>query len=168
MKFSITGMVYVPEDVELMIEGTSVMALIGVEGGVYAVDFGRKTIQFMERKDFKEAVGFLSEFVNFKSVYHTPEFTQRNLKAKAGHPGVMCYPCGRVTVFDTVMTQRDKMLVMEYLDTSKGEIPEHDHLPDRCIEVYLSAEAPYRGEVCDFGEKHKPFCEKTVAVKLYP
>ena len=48
MKFSITAMIYGPEDVKVMAEGTAVIALVGVEGGVYAVDFGRRKINFME------------------------------------------------------------------------------------------------------------------------
>lgn len=167
MKFSITAMLYIPAEESNIPEGTSVIALVGVKDGVYAVDFGRKTANFMERKNFREAVEFLSEFVNFKSVYHTPDFTQRNLKSKEGMKGVRYYPCGSVTVFDTAVTKRDKKLLMEYYDTTRGEIPAHNHLPDKCIEVYLSAEAPYKGEFCDFGETHKPFCEKTVAVKMY-
>ena len=167
MKFSITAMIYGPEDVKVMAEGTAVIALVGVEGGVYAVDFGRRKINFMERKDFSKTVDFFRGFVNLKNVYTTPDFYSRNLKAKPNMKGVRYYPCGNITVYDAVMTQRNKKLIMEYLDTSKGEIAEHDH-PDGCMEVYLSAEAPYFGEFCDFGETHKPFCKKTVVVKMYP
>lgn len=56
-------------------------------------------------------------------------------------------------------------VILDYLDTSKGEILTHDH-PGKVKEVYFSAEAPFKGEICDIGMKHKPFADKTIAVKI--
>lgn len=165
MKFSFTGVIYRPE-AEVR-EGTSVVLLAGVEEGVYAVDFGRKTVEFMERSNFEVAKRFFSKYIRAKNLYETPEFTQRDLRMNRKFPGVKSYQCGSITVFDSKITKRNKKLVMEYIDMTRGEIPEHDHGEEQCIEVYLSTTAPYRGEFCDIGESHKPFCNKTLAVKMY-
>ena len=79
MKFSITAMIYGPEDVKVMAEGTAVIALVGVEGGVYAVDFGRRKINFMERKDFSKTVDFFRGFV--KCLYYAG-FLQQEPESK--------------------------------------------------------------------------------------
>lgn len=89
------------------------------------------------------------------------EFTEKDLIPKTPFDGVLCYPCGKLILNDHFI----KEIIVEYLDTSGGNIPRHNH-PDGVEEFYLSLDEPFKGKHCKFGEFHEPFCNHTLAIKI--
>lgn len=128
---------------------------VGIEGGVYKIQFDSKTqkVEFRKIKDVLQ---------NCEVLFVSTEFQENDLMPKKRTDGVLCYPC--CELFFTEDGKKYK-LIMEYLDTSFAKISTHGH-PENVTEVYLSVEAPYQGEVCEFGEVHQPFVDHTLAVKL--
>lgn len=126
---------------------------IGMEG-VYRVDFAEKTVEFIPGELELENVPMVMLGINIPiEDYLVPLDSPYNSSGNAMH-----YEWGQVNV-------GGDRCILDYLDTREGEISLHPH-KGNVKEVYLSAEAPYSGEICDVGEYHKPFTEKTIAVKI--
>ncbi len=120
------------------------------EFGSYRADFKRKVVEFTR-----------GEIMVFSpDIEMQVEFDEKDLEPKPGDdPGVLHY-------FDSIdIHEYNYKVNIEYLDTTNGEIPLHDH-PAGTEELYVAAEEPYKGEICLEGEAHKPWANKTVAVKI--
>lgn len=126
---------------------------IGDEG-VYRVDLGEKSIEFIPG-EFEENINAMVHLsVNIPiDDYLVPLDSPYNPTGN-----VMHYEWGQINVHGT-------KVILDYLDTTEGEISLHPH-KGNVKEVYLSSKRPFCGEICDVGEYHKPFTDKTVAVKL--
>lgn len=126
---------------------------IGDEG-VYRVDLGEKSIEFIpgELEENVNAMIHLSVNIPIDD-YLEPLDSPYNPTGKAMH-----YEWGQINVHGT-------KVILDYLDTTKGKISLHPH-KGRIREVYLSTKRPFCGEICDVGEYHEPFTDNTVAVKV--
>ena len=144
MKFELNVMVH-----NGIIQGV----LVETADGVYSVSFDRERVCF--EKDVK-----LADLLT-NNVFLVAEFTEDDLIPKENFDGVLCYPCGKLTIGHRLR----KEIIMEYLDTSNGQIPRHNH-PDGVQEVYLSLDPPFEARICGFGRFHEPFCNHTLAVKV--
>lgn len=124
------------------------------EEGCYRIDLTDKTVDFIPGKLEMDKVPMIMLKVNMPfENYLEPLNSPYNPTGKAMH-----YEWGHINVKGT-------QCILDYLDTTEGEISLHPH-KGKVIEVYLSAEYPYVGEICAVGEYHKPFTEKTIAVKI--
>lgn len=132
---------------------SSLDILVETPDGVYLVNFERNHVCFEKNVHISDIL--------VGNVLHECEFTAEDLMPKKGMNGVRYYPCLNTTVGHLLK----KDIVMEYLDTSAGRIPRHNH-PGCAVEVYLSVDAPYTGMICGIGEFHEPFCDQTIAVKM--
>lgn len=141
-------------ELAVMTNGNRVISVyVGTEQGVYAVHFENKHICFEEGTK-------LSDLFE-TGITMVSKFTEKDLIPKEGAPGVMCFPCGTMSV----CRDGSKKVVMEYMDTTGGTVKRHNH-PLGVLEVYLSADKPFHGEVCGDGEFHNPFCDHTISVKV--
>lgn len=137
-----------------MVDGNHVVSVyVGIPRGVYAVHFDNKHVCFEEGTKLS---GLFQTGIMMVS-----RFGEQDLIPKENFPGVLCFPCGTLTVGK----DGHKKIIMEYIDTTNGPIKRHNH-PEGIVEVYLSADQPYHGEVCGLGEFHNPFCNHTIAVKV--
>lgn len=87
---------------------------------------------------------------------------ERQLTEHPVYKGVKYYLFGEF-VFE--VNSKKVKLIIEYLDTTHGTIPLHSHKKG-IREAYLSCKKPYIGTLCSYDESHKPFCNKTLAIKL--
>lgn len=127
--------------------------LVDTGAGVYSINLDRNRICF--EKNVK-----LSDLLT-NNIFLVSEFTESDLIPKENFDGVLHYPCGKLQVGSCFR----KELIMEYLDTSGGQIPRHSH-PEGVQEIYLSLDPPYEGKLCSFGCFHEPFCNHTLAIKV--
>lgn len=123
--------------------------------GVYAANFISNKVEFIKlAKIHKFDFSHILMAVNYDfDGFMEPVNASVNPTGRAMH-----YELGQISV-------KGNKIILDYLDTSEGEILEHPH-PGKVKEVYFSAEAPFKGEICDVGMKHAPFAEKTIAVKF--
>lgn len=127
--------------------------LVDTGTGVYSISLDRNQICF--EKNVK-----LSDLLT-NNIFLVAEFEESDLIPKENFEGVLHYPCGKLQVGSCFR----KELIMEYLDTSGGQIPRHNH-PEGVQEIYLSLDPPYKGALCGFGGFHEPFCKHTLAIKV--
>lgn len=132
---------------------------VKIPEGIYVVNFDTQYVGFTRNNA-------MEEFMLPKVIMESPEFTKEDLKVKLSPYNItgkaLCFECGTLR---SISYSKDYQLVMEYLDTSKGEIGEHTH-PVGVKEVYLTVAEPFTGEVCGEGEFHKTLWKKTLAVKF--
>ena len=135
-----------------------VVLFVGIDEGTFIVNYNCATVDFLQNMELEFAVKALEEKVAPKTVVEY-EFGSEDLKPKAGFPGTKHYQGATLKFYIGAHWRR---LAVEYLD---GKITPHKHnVGER--EVYISADAPFEGRVCDFGETHETFADHTIAVKL--
>lgn len=83
--------------------------------GVYSINLDRNRICF--EKDIK-----LSDLLT-NNIFLVAEFEESDLIPKENFSGVLHYPCGKLQVGCCFR----KELIIEYLGTSGGQIPRHNH-----------------------------------------
>lgn len=138
----------------VMMHGDSIVGVfVEMDEGVYSISIERNHVCFEKNVKLKDLI--------INTDFFTAEFTEEDLVPKEDLEGVLCYPCSKLTVGRYLK----KEIVIEYLDTTNGEIPRHNH-PEGVMEVYLSTDSPYQGKICSFGEFHEPFCDHTLAIKI--
>ena len=131
----------------------NVRLLVGIPQGIYHIDYDQKLVTFQEGEKW-QAEKCLELYVE-KSQF------------KSNEKGLLCSQLKKWQFPDEGRIAN--YLLVEYLDKEKeanGEelIKLHSH--DAGVrEVYLSLVFPFRGEVCGFDEKHKPFAWPTLAIK---
>lgn len=125
---------------------------VNLSSGSYKVNFERNEVEY---------------FTGGKVCMYKPdisidiEFCDCDMTAKEGFDGVKHY-------YDRIdIVEYDYIVDIEYLDLTNGKVPLHNH-PGKTVEVYLSTEEPYSGEICLEGASHEPFAEKIIAVKIIP
>lgn len=125
----------------------------------YLVLFDAKKVLCATREN--RSVIINSEFM-IENGYSCANFKvdEKDLQEKQGMPGVESFLCA---VFYVGEGNDQKKMIVEYLE---GDVPDHDHGSPNIREVYLAAEGPMKGEICGYGESHKTFCKKTIAVKV--
>ncbi len=130
----------------------NVKLMVGIPQGIYHVDYDQKSVEFLRDEIWKA-----DEYLEF-------EVEKEHLQKKEnGLLSSILVACWRLPNVGRIANH----LRMEYFDKEKGvenPIGGHSHKPGT-REVYLSMCEPFRGEVCDFGEEHKPFFWPTFAVK---
>ena len=131
------------------------IALINIENaGVYELKFASKDVKFQTGGDFYH-FGDGSYFeLNADDDDLKPHPVYEGVKyrelLRLNMPKVKCN-------LETIQPQ----IVIEYV---RGDVPLHGH-GSNVMEAYIAVEAPYTGEICGFGEKHKSFCKSQITIK---
>lgn len=139
-----------PKDLLLFVENNS--------EDLYMVLFDKKEVYYTKKANKAMRVN-LQDMPDYDVIINF-SFSEDDLEPKKGMPWVKSFLCG---VFYAGTGRDRKKIIVEYLE---GEIFEHNHGAPNIREVYLAMEGEMEGKICDYGESHKSFCQKTIAVKV--
>ena len=126
----------------------SYITYVTFDRGYYKVNWSTGQIDFFKGK-LKNAVHFCRSKQYLLDIHDFEPIPSENAKKVPA-----C--CTLATLYETY--------ILEYIE---GNVSLHSH-PDDVDEVYLAAEAPFKGEFCHRHESHQTFCRNTLALKRIP